>query len=150
MVENAHHWNQLHITTSGQQMLPRATAVKGNKQTSPKTNFEEFIQFVARTGANAAENARSHINCGKCTTTGTSGQQMLPRATAPMGNMMRPRANTDTTRLGTETRRTTRQNRKKMQDEKSKTSDQDKTKSNNIIITQDRSRDLRINIHAHQ
>ena len=32
----------------------------------------------------------------------TSGQQMLPRATAPMGNMMGPAANTNTTRLGTQ------------------------------------------------
>ena len=32
----------------------------------------------------------------------TSGQQILPRATAPMGNMMGPAANTNTTRLGTQ------------------------------------------------
>ena len=32
----------------------------------------------------------------------TSGQKMLPRATAPMGNMMGPVANTNTTRLGTQ------------------------------------------------
>ena len=32
----------------------------------------------------------------------TSGQQILPRATAPMGNMMGPVANTNTTRLGTQ------------------------------------------------
>ena len=42
LVKNAPHWKQLHIITSGQQMLPRATAVMGNKQRSLKTNFENL------------------------------------------------------------------------------------------------------------
>ena len=54
---------------------------------------------------------------------------MLPRATAPMGNMMRPGANTDTTRLGTEARRTTRKDKtEKRQDKKIKNGKSRQTK----------------------
>ena len=100
LVQNAHHWNQLHTTTSGQQMLQRAATVTGSQQTSLKTNLQETIFSRARKELTfILERIYHHWNQFHKT---TSGQQILPRATAPMGNMMGPGANTNTTRLGTQ------------------------------------------------
>ena len=49
-------WLHILITTSGQQMLGRGTAVMGKRQTSLKTNIQEII---------LTENARSHIHFQK-------------------------------------------------------------------------------------
>ena len=43
MVQSASHWNQLHITTSGQQMLPRATAVMRDRLVLLKTILCEAL-----------------------------------------------------------------------------------------------------------
>ena len=89
-------------------MLGRATAVMGQRLISLKTNIYEIIPFFTRKGADLTENARRHISkkathyhWNQCHKT-TSGQQMLPKATAAMGIMMRPWANTNSIRLGTE------------------------------------------------
>ena len=138
LVESSHHWNQCHITTSGQQMLPRATAVMGNKQTSLKTNLEELISFLCTQGEGGDKSHRKrkephelwkvHYHWNQLRKA-TSGQQMLPRVTAPMGNTMR---------LGGEHGYGERQDKTKQKEcktRKSRTADQDKRNQNKINTT---------------
>ena len=58
LVQNAHHWNQLHTTTSGQQMLGKANIAE-NELLGIHSNL------LHASGANHNENANSHSNCGK-------------------------------------------------------------------------------------